>query len=155
MQQRLYRSFRRFIDHDTHFSESEQQAILNSFENPHNQRVFQLALILFFWAIIGISIDATLVGGGVVLSFIKGLDVIHFLPSIIFLLVNVLAKVVFVMWYTRSNMSHTRAFFCAVPYIGPLALLGFLSKDDPLFLRGVKHYIGYLKSFKKKNHRNK
>lgn len=142
--QRLYKSFRKFIDQDEHFSEAEQQKILTSFENPRNQKIFRLSIILLIWSTIGITIDSTFIGGGVIASLMSGADWRFFIPTIAFSVINFIAKFIFVRYYMRKDISTTHAAYCGIPYAGSALILGFLLKGDQLFLHGLKHYLKYM-----------
>lgn len=142
---RLNKSFRKFIDHDEHFSEEEQQKILTSFEDKRYQKIFRLSIYLLIWSIIGLAIDSTFIGGGVIASIMMGAHITFFLPTIIFSVVNFIIKFSYVRWYTQGDLTMKQAAYAGIPYFGSAAVLGFLLYDDPLFLKGLKHYLSYLR----------
>jgi len=147
---RLYRSFRKFIDQDQHFTEEQQHNILKSFEDERSRRVFRLSIILLLWSAIGVFIDSTLIGGGVIFSVMKGINWHFFIPAFSFFVVNFTSKILFVRWYMKGNIKQTQCVYCAIPYAGSALILGFLLARDPLFLEGLRHYLKYLRkqSFK-------
>ncbi|MFT6361215.1 MAG: hypothetical protein ACJAV6_000159 [Candidatus Paceibacteria bacterium] len=142
---RLYRSFRKFVDLDEHFTEAEQEKILHSFEDSRNQKIFRLSIILLVWSTLGIFADSTLIGGGVLASIFMGVKFKFFIPTILFSIINFFAKYFFVQHYMQKNISKNHASYCGIPYAGSAILLGSLLKDDPLFLEGLKHYLKYLR----------
>jgi len=141
---RLNKSFQKFIDQDDHFTEDEQQNILNSFESKRNQKIFRLSIYLLIWSTIGLAIDSTFIGGGVIASIFMGVNIIYFLPTILFSVGNFIAKFFFVRWYMRGDISTKQAVYSGIPYAGSAFILGFLLNDEPLFLRGLKHYLTYM-----------
>ena len=138
-----YDSFDAFISHDQHFSPAEQTHILKSFQDPMNQRVVKLSLILAVWSIIGAFIDSALIGGGIVVSAMMGPSLMYFIPELTFFTLNMVAKVFFVRWYLARSLSFGRLVLSGVPYLGSILVIGFLTKDDPVFFRGLRHFLRY------------
>ena len=138
-----YDSFDAFIAHDEHFTEAEQAHILDSFREARNQRLVRLSLILALWSVIAAFVDSILIGGGVIASVMMGLNLMYFIPEITFFVVNFAVKVFFVRWYLARSLSFGRLTLSGIPYLGSILVIGFLTKDDPIFFKGVKHFLRY------------
>ncbi len=142
---RLNKSFKMFINQDEHFTKGEQDHILSSFVHKKNYQVFYLSIFLLMWSIIGAIIESVLLGGATIVSIINSPNISYFIPAILFLIFNIIAKVLFALLYVRRYITTLQALSSGVPYIGAALVLGFLLKNNKLFLKGLLHYIKYLR----------
>jgi len=138
-------SFRKFIENKDTFSQIKKEEILTLFESTYHKKIFKLSIILLIWSIIAVSIDSALISGGLIMSVMHGVRFIHFLPEILFFVGNFFAKVWFIYWYVDGDIRHDHALYCGIPYIGSALILGFLLKQEPLFLEALKRYSMYLR----------
>ena len=142
---RLYSSFKKFIDQDEHFTEDQQDQILESFKNERNKKIFRLSVILMVWSIIGISIDSTIIGGSVIAVITQGLSFKYLWPTIIFSIINFIIKTIFVSWFVKKEIPFLQICLAGIPYAGSGTVIAYLVKQDPLFGSGLRHYLSYLK----------
>ena len=142
---RLYKSFQKFIDQDEHFTESQQDQILESFKNERNKNIFRLSIILLIWSFFGITIDSFIIGGSAIAVIMQGLSWRYLLPTIIFSITNYIIKAIFVKWYLRNEIPFKQICLAGVPYAGSASIIAYLVRSDPLFGAGIQHYLRYLK----------
>jgi len=147
---RLYKSFKKFIDQDEHFTEIQQDQILESFKNKRNRNIFRLSIILLIWSIFGITIDSFIIGGSLIATIIEGLSWRYVLPTVIFSLVNFTIKAIFVRLYFKNEIPFKHIALAGIPYIGSATLIAHLVRQDKLYGTGLQHYLKYKrkKSFK-------
>lgn len=141
----LYKSFRKFIDQDEHFTEDQQDQILESFKNERNKNIFRLSIILLVWSSIGISIDSLIIGGSIIGVIMKGLSWKYLLPTIIFSVVNFIIKAIFVKWYLKNEIPFKQICLAGIPYAGSASIIAYLVREDPLYGAGLQHYMRYLR----------
>ncbi len=141
----LQKSFQKFIDHDEHFTEEQQQKILISFKDAYNKKVFNLSIILLFWSIAGITIDSVIIGGSLIGAIADGMEWRYILPTVIFSFLNFVFKSIFVKWFMGDRIPWVQLLLCGIPYIGSAGLLMYLVKRDPLYGAGLRHYMRYLR----------
>lgn len=142
---RLYASFQKFIDQDEHFTESQQQEILESFESKRNKNIFRLSILLLIWSIFGITIDSFIIGGSIIGVIMQGLSLKYLYPTIIFSVVNFIIKSIFVKSYLKNEIPMKQILLSAIPYAGSASVIAYLVRKDPLYGRGLRHYIRYLR----------
>lgn len=143
--ERLYKSFKKFIDQDEHFTEAEQQQILTSFENKYNRNIFRLSIILLIWSIFGITIDSFIIGGSLIATIMQGLSWKYLWPTVIFSIVNFIIKSLFVRWYFNNEIPLKEIALAGIPYLGSATLIAYLVKNDTLYGAGLQHYLKYLR----------
>jgi uncharacterized membrane protein (DUF485 family) len=142
---RLYKSFKKFIDQDEHFTEQEQDKILESFKNKKNRKIFRLSIILLIWSFFGITIDSFLIGGGILGTILKGLSLKYVWPTIIFSITNFIIKTTFVRFYMKKEIPLKQIALAGIPYVGSGTLIRYLINNDVLYSQGIQHYLRYLK----------
>ena len=143
---RLYKSFKKFIDQDTYFSEIQQDQIIESFNNEKNKKIFRLSIILSVWSIFGITIDSLIIGGSIVGVIVGGLSWIYLIPTVVFSIVNFLIKSTFVRWYMKNDIPIKQILLSAIPYAGSASIIAYLVFKDPLYGAGLQHYLKYLRT---------
>jgi uncharacterized membrane-anchored protein YitT (DUF2179 family) len=142
---KLYRSFQEFIDQDTHFTENQQDQILESFKGERNKKIFRLSIILLLSSVVGISIDSFIIGGSVIGIFTQGLSWVYVLPTIIFSIINFILKAIFIHWYLKKEISWSQICLAGIPYVGSASVIAHLVRSDPLYGSGLQHYLRYLR----------
>jgi len=139
-------SVREYVRGATNFSEDEKQEIYNDLEQNDIGRLAKLIMILMTWSIAAFFIESALIGGGVVFSIIKGIDWRYFLPELVFVAGNFVAKIYFIKWYMKDTMSWSHVLYGAVPTIGPGILLGIVVKSNSLLMKALRGYMSYRKN---------
>ncbi len=142
---KLYESFQKFIDQDKHFTESQQDHILKSFQDKRNKNIFRLSIILLIWSVIGISLDSLIIGGSIIGVIMQGLSWKYLLPTIIFSAVNFIFKSIFVKWYLKKEIPVKQILLAGIPYAGSASIIAYLVRKDPLYGAGLQHYMKYLR----------
>ena len=136
-------NFIHFIENESSFNHDERNHILHNLEDKHNRRMINLILILSSWSIISFFIESALIGGGLVFSIIHGIDWVYFVPEILFVLCNIIAKIIFVQRYLHDEVPFSYVLYASIPTVGPLVILGILIKDNVLLLKALREYMKY------------
>ena len=134
-----------YVQKATNFSEDEKQQIYNDLEQNDIGRLAKLIMILMSWSIVAFFVESALIGGGVVFSIIKGIDWRYFLPELVFVAGNFIAKIYFIKWYMKDTLSFTSILYASVPTIGPGILLGIVVKNNSLLMKVLRGYMNYRK----------
>lgn len=135
-----------YVRQSARFSQSEKNEIYRSLSEQNMGRLAKLIMILITWSIVAFFVESALIGGGVVFSIIKGIDWRYFLPEVIFLVINFIAKAYFIRWYMKDAISFPHLLYAAVPTIGPGILLGIVVKNNSLLMKALRGYIRYRKN---------
>ena len=129
------------------YSQEEKNEILTLFKKPAIKRVFMLSLYLLIWSLIGIFLDLFFVGGGLFATLMMGdIMLMLFLPALIYFVVNLLAKFLFIKLFLKDQISLGSAALATLPYAGSAILFGATLSNEPLFLDAMKGYFKYQKS---------
>lgn len=138
-------SVKEFIHQSKDFTNEEKKEINDNLSEQDLGKLATVIMILISWSIIAFFIESMLIGGGVVFSIIKGINWEYFIPEFIFVLSNFIAKIYFIRWYMKDNISLSNTLYASIPTIGPGILLGIVVKNNPLFIKALRNYIRYRK----------
>lgn len=145
--QKTKQDFKKFITECDCFNDHEKTSIDRTFHKKKIQVIFSLTMYLFLWSFLAAFIDTFLVTRGVVFSAIDNDGLAHFLPTLIFLFVNASLKFTFIYFYLRGRVDVKiwQILLGVFPMIGSLFITAILLRQQKLFFRALKKYLGYRK----------
>lgn len=110
------------------------------------KRVFSLFINLFIWSFFGITIDTLLVGTAATATYLEGIGLVTWLPTVTFLVVNFIIKGFYVRWYMRNyNVSFVFIVKSVLPYLGGAWILRHSYRKNKLYKNAVYDYKVLLK----------
>ena len=137
-------SFQEYIIEN--YQESDVAEILDTHSSAQNRELLELSRNLLIWSFVGFAIDIIIIGSAGFLTLINGLGLVTIGPSVIFLIVNLIAKYYYVSTFTSKKISSWLTIKAILPYLGSVLIIAYLAKSNPLYASAFK---GYLKEFKK------
>jgi len=127
-------------------NKSEVKQILEIHNSEHNRELLELSRNLLIWSFIGFAIDVLVFGSAGLLTLKFGFGLATIWPSIIFLIVNLIAKYIYVRRFTENRIGAWLTIKAILPYLGSVLIIQYLADKNELYVEAFK---GYLKEFKK------
>lgn len=142
----LTKDFKHYIAYHTDFNASDRSYITRVFAQPHIRKTVRISLILVIWTFFATFFDSALFSGAIVASAVTGIHAVHLIPNMLFLIVNLVGKLLFISWFdTERILSTKQRMLASLPSIGIILFLGSVFKKEKLFLKALRGYLGYVR----------
>ena len=142
---RITKDFGSFVEMQIDYKQSQKDHILDLFGQPYVKKTFTLSIILLFWSLVSAVLDSLFVGGGLVALLMGGVNFMVFLPALIYFIINLVVKIIFINRYLGANISFKNSLVAAVPYVGSSLLLTGALRKHPIFLGALGRYLKHLR----------
>jgi hypothetical protein len=142
----LTKDFEHFIDYHTELKGDEYKYVKNLFGQQHIKKTIRASLVLIIWSFINSFVDATMIGWSFVEVAMKGFSILHFVPWLLMVSFNMVAKYFFLGWVdTGNNFSHKQKVLATIPSVGVFLFLASVLAQEKLFLKVTRQYLRYVK----------
>ena len=141
-------SFCTYVNHEKNFSSEEKIYLIKTILNDNISGVLYVSSILAAWSLIVTLIDFILFPGIIIYAIFHGvIDYKVLTPPIVFLVGNVVAKLIYISVSLKGKVKHYDIILSILPFAGSAYLLKkFLIKDKLL----SKAVYAFLKMRKQK-----
>ena len=142
----LTKDFIHFVESHVDLGHKDETYVINLFDQKHIRKTVRATLVLLIWAFVNSFIDTTFVGMILVETAITGWSIFHFLPWVLFIIVNMVAKYFFMGWLdSRKIFTNTQKFLAALPSLGAFLFLSSVLKKEKLFFKVIRKYFRYVR----------
>ncbi|WP_321515311.1 hypothetical protein [Marinifilum fragile] len=140
-----------YVSQSQDFESSEKDYLVKTITNNGFSGILYVGSVLAGWAIVAGIIDSILFPGIIVYAIFHGaVDYKVLTPPILFLMGNIMAKLVYITHSLRGKVKSLDILIAALPYAGSAYLLRKFLVKDKLMRRAVTSYLAFQKNKVKK-----
>ncbi|WP_282126515.1 hypothetical protein [Marinifilum flexuosum] len=140
-----------YVSQSQDFEKLEKDYLVKTITNNGSSGILYVSSVLAGWAIVAGIIDSVLFPGIIVYAIFHGVvDYKVLTPPILFLLGNILAKLVYITYNLRGKVKLLAILIAALPYAGSAYLLRKFLVKDKLMRKAVTMYLTSRKNDVKK-----
>ena len=142
----LSKDFEHYIEFHTELEESQHVYVKNLFKQKHIKNTIKASLVLLIWSFINSFVDATMISWALVEVAMKGFSIFHFVPWLLMVAVNMIAKYSFLNWLDDSRaFSQKQKVLATIPSLGVFLFLASVLSKEKLFLKVTRKYLRYVR----------
>ena len=135
-------TFCTYINRSQHFECSEKDYLVKAITNNGFSGILYVSSVLAGWALVAGIIDSVLFPGIIAYAIFHGVvDYKVLTPPILFLLGNILAKLIYISYHLRGKVKLVDILIAALPYAGSAYLLRKFLVKDKLMRKAVTMYL--------------
>ena len=124
------------------FSDSEKEYLVKTIVNNSISGVLYVSSVLVGWSFVAGLVDSVLFPGIIVYAIFHGvIDYKVLTPPILFLLGNIIAKLIYISYNLRGKVKIHDILIAALPYAGSAYLLKKFLVNDKLLSKAVFSYL--------------
>lgn len=135
-------NFCQFVDQADHFSLNEKNYLTKVIVNDNISGILYVSSVLAGWTFIAGLIDSILFPGIIIYAIFHGvIDYKVLTPPILFVLSNIIAKLIYISISLRGKVKTYDIFISVLPYVGSAYLLRKFLIKDKLMSKAVYAYL--------------
>lgn len=139
-------SFDEFIGTDITITNKET---ILEFHESKAKKIFAVARDMIIWSVFGVTLDVLIISGSTVTTLVDGLGLVTWLPTLLFLILNYIAKAIYIKYKIR-DASLSLMVKGVVQYVGSILIIDHVFRHHTEYRDAVKKYFDYLKERNKK-----
>jgi len=127
------------------FSLEESKDLIHFHQNKENQKKLDLAINLAIWSLVAFFFEFIFISASGYLTFTNGISLLGISPTLIFLLLNAIAKFTYLNIQAGHFLSRIVILKSIIPYFGSVVLLNSLYSKNKAYRKSIMQYLTHLK----------